>query len=564
MTEPARSDLSIPYPGLLVVPTPVEDLDRSLGWSAVSWMESLLCHGPGDVQGDPIELDDELRRHLVMAYSLNPEGRRTVIEDTFSRLKGRAKSEFAGMVTLFEWVGPCRFDHWAKRGETSWFGHKYEKGEPVGRPVRSSFIRCLATEEEQAGNTYDNVIVMATEGRLAGEMPGLDIGETRSFYSGNGRCEIRPSSASNAAKDGGKETFSVCDEIHLYNRPDLRSMFRTVRRNGTKRREAEPWILCTTTMHDPAEESVGKAKALEAENIAAGLAPNRGTLFDHRSGPPVASFDWDDDKALAAAIRVAAGDGVSFMDIDRKLIDCRSPESERSESERYHLNLVSTSEGRWMDHKLWASRLMAERPAPKDKIAIGFDGSRFRDSTWLVGCRLTDRLKFPIAHWDRPVRAGADWEVPVLEVTAELRAAFANFKVVKVFADPPYWETTLAEWQLEWSADIVEPFFTNRAANMFAELDRFMTDLRAGEGGHTGDKDLTACVLRAEREHVGVRTEVDGRRPYRLVKPRGRDQESAESKIDGAVACVLADAAACKAIAEGALTKGRSILDMLH
>ena len=29
----------------------------SLGWSAISWIEHYLVHGPGDVQGQPVELD---------------------------------------------------------------------------------------------------------------------------------------------------------------------------------------------------------------------------------------------------------------------------------------------------------------------------------------------------------------------------------------------------------------------------------------------------------------------------------------------------------------------------
>lgn len=41
-------------------------LDRTLGPVVVGWIERNLVHGPGDVQGEPIELDDgprgEIRR----------------------------------------------------------------------------------------------------------------------------------------------------------------------------------------------------------------------------------------------------------------------------------------------------------------------------------------------------------------------------------------------------------------------------------------------------------------------------------------------------------------------
>ena len=37
----------------------------SLGWSAISWIEHYLVHGPGDVQGQPVELDDEFAAHIL-------------------------------------------------------------------------------------------------------------------------------------------------------------------------------------------------------------------------------------------------------------------------------------------------------------------------------------------------------------------------------------------------------------------------------------------------------------------------------------------------------------------
>src|SRR6266540_1554473 len=118
----------------------------SLGWSAVSWIEHYLCHGPGDVQGEPIHLDDELAAFLVKAYSLDANGRRRYDEALLSRPKGRSKSELAGMVVCFDARGPARFDHWAEPGERSPWGYKYQPGEPVGHPVTYPFVRCLATE----------------------------------------------------------------------------------------------------------------------------------------------------------------------------------------------------------------------------------------------------------------------------------------------------------------------------------------------------------------------------------------------------------------------------------
>src|SRR6266498_2398927 len=119
---------------------------HTLGPQVVSWVEAFLVHGPGDVQGEPVCLDDELVAFVLRAYRLDPEtGRRVCDEALLSRPKGRAKSELAGMLACAEALGPVRFDGWDAAGE------------PVGRPVVYPFIRALATEETQSSNTYLNV-----------------------------------------------------------------------------------------------------------------------------------------------------------------------------------------------------------------------------------------------------------------------------------------------------------------------------------------------------------------------------------------------------------------------
>ena len=105
----------------------------SLGWSAISWIEHYLVHGPGDVQGQPVELDDEFAAHILKAYRLDPvSGARLVRRDFLSRAKGRSKSGLAAFIACFEALGPCRFDHFAEAGEVSPWGYEYDEGEPVG------------------------------------------------------------------------------------------------------------------------------------------------------------------------------------------------------------------------------------------------------------------------------------------------------------------------------------------------------------------------------------------------------------------------------------------------
>ena len=223
----------------------------SLGYQVIDWIEAYTCHGPGDVQGDPIRFDDEVFDFIVAAYELNPgTGRRIKSKVVYSAPKGRAKSETAGLIAVAEALGPVRCDGWDSDGQ------------PVGRPVRAPFIRCLATEEKQSGHTFQNLaFVMGEWGQDT--HPEIycgikGIGDYRSatntYLPGYGEC--RSSSAGAASKDGGKETFLVPDEIHLYVLPELRSMYATAMRNLGKRKLADPWALLTTTACRLGEQSV--------------------------------------------------------------------------------------------------------------------------------------------------------------------------------------------------------------------------------------------------------------------------------------------------------------------
>ena len=119
----------------------------SLGYAVADWIESFCCHGEGDIQGRPAQIDSEMLDHIVDCYRIDPAtGRRVYNEAVLSRPKGRAKSEIAAWICVAEAFADCvRFSHWD------------EDGQPVGRAVTSPLIKCLATEESQAGATFKTV-----------------------------------------------------------------------------------------------------------------------------------------------------------------------------------------------------------------------------------------------------------------------------------------------------------------------------------------------------------------------------------------------------------------------
>lgn len=326
------------------------DRHRSLGHLAVAWIEHCCVHGPGDVIGERVELDDELVGITVDAYALGADGRRLYDSAFVSRCKGRAKSEWAGFIALLEALGPCRFAGWATGGEVfEWrgFRYTYSPGEPMGRPVVAPFVRLLATEELQSGHVYGVVYFNLTEGPLA-ESPGVDAGITRTLLPSTG--EIRPSTSASASKDGGRETFVCFDETHLYRLPELHQMYNTVRRNLTKRKAAEPWSLETSTMYLDGEESVAERSHSLARAIHEGETTAR-FLFDHRFAAP--DTDVADEAQLRDGLIEALGAFAEHADIDRKVAEVYDLRNDESASRRYLLNIATAADSAWLTRGDW-------------------------------------------------------------------------------------------------------------------------------------------------------------------------------------------------------------------
>lgn len=537
------ADVLTPISDGLILPRlgPLPEEIPTLGWGVVDWVEEYLCHGPGDVMGELLELDDEFTNFLLWAYSLFPRehpraGRRRYRKALLSRPKGRAKSELAGEVASAEFLGPVRFDGWNAQGE------------PVGRPVRSPFIRCLATEETQAGNTYENVRVMLEHAR--DNFPELfghvDPGLSRTLLGGGG--EIRPSSASSAAKDGGKETFVVPDETHLYITPELRRMYRTVSRNLAKRKAAEPWMLETSTMYALGQDSVAEGTYKTAARVATGALRDQSLLVDHREAS--ADLDWDDDEQVMAGLVDVYGDFAPNMDLEEVLRQIRDPEADRVEVVRYFGNRASPLSGAAFDVKRWAELYRPVRVPRRTWITLGFDGARFRDTTALVACGISSGHVWPLGVWERPADAPEDWSVPTAEVNAAVDDAFSEFRVWRLYADPPYWEDQVDTWAGKYGEKRVTRWWTHRQRPMAFALRAFQSAMIGGDISHDGSPLLAAHIAHARKRTTQMRDD-DGKSLWTIAK------ESPDSplKIDAAMAAVLAVEARGDAIAAGMLKK---------
>lgn len=503
----------------------------SLGYELADWIEAYCCHGPGDVQGEPIELDDEWLAFLVESYRIDPvTGRRVYDEGVLSRPKGRAKSELAGFVGIGEAFAPVRFDGWDAHGQ------------PVGRPVRSPLLKCLATEESQAGNTFENIAFIAGQWGpdvhpdVYGGVSGIrQYQSATALYLPHGG-EIRACTAGSASKDGGKETWVCADESHLYVLRELKAMYGTVRRNLGKRKIAEPWLLQTTTAYRPGEQSIAE-ETLTAWRKGE-LSPS--VYVDHREAK--GRVDLDDEPHTLAQLRHVYGAAAEWMDLDRIYREMRDPRScpDDATAARYYLNRAISGQDAWLATDVWERQARTEVVAPGTAIALGFDGSLRDDATVLIGSRMSDGFLFPIGIWAKPAGSeGAWWEVPRSDVLEAVREAFARYDVTRMYADPHEWRSDIDKLSEELGTERVLSWETRRDVQMAAALDRLRSDLIGGTVFHDGDPVVADHVgnayIRRKGAHLLVRKEHEG-------SPR---------KIDSVVGAALAYEARADAIADG-------------
>lgn len=502
-----------------VVKSPDHNRHRSLGWLATSWIEHFCIHGPGDIQGKPlsyrrgdaIPLSDELTLLQVDCYALDINGRRLYDSVFYSRPKGADKSGEASRIALFEALGPCRFAGWAKGGERyEWldFVYEYQPGEPIGRPIVYPFLRILATEEGQTGNVYDSIFYNLKEGPLREAFARSDdVGLTRVYLPDGG--EIRPSTASSAAKDGGKESWCDFDESHLYVTPELRRMYATVRRNMTKRRQTEPWSLETSTMYEPGAGSIAQDSHEMAELLQEGKMRRHRFFFDHRQAP--ADTDLDNEDSLRAGLRESFGDAYKFADVERIISEIWDTRAETNDSVRYYLNQATAAADAWITPQEWDRlTLRGYKVAPGAEITLGLDPSDSDDHTVLTGCEVATGYEWPIGIWVPQIDPdGRFKEINKMSIDKAVRDAFADFDVVGFFSDAHPMQDYIDRWTVEFGQglcakvserDPIKFYMNNREADATRMVEAFHTAIIDGvDVSHPGDRLFSQYFYNAKR-----------------------------------------------------------------
>ena len=518
----------------------------TLGNLAVDWIQSHLVMTDGPKRGYPVRLYDEQIRHLQQKYRLDPLASEADGNDAFLRrgsmlVRGQkwGKDPLLAMVDIFHAFGPCDFAGWDADGE------------PVGRPHPSPWVFVAALNDAQTANTWLPLKAMVADSDLV-NLPGVEVNlDQIRLPCGN---PIEPLTTTAFGRLGGRFTAGSLTENGLMNatggeqtggsgkRSPLgfaRTLIRSVSGMGGQ------WIAATNTW-DPTERS-------HAQLVYEGKPD--GVFVDAKLSR--GKVDLTDGDALREELLYLYGDSArergGHVSIRGLIRDCQDKSNGENEVRRFFLSEIIAGEHDIADATVWKS---LERPKGKLKsgqaITLGFDGSRARDATVLVACRVSDGRLFPLNIW-KPREHGG--KVPRAKVHEAVKAAFETYDVKHLFGDPYLWQTELDTWSGMWPGTVVD-FPTNVEVRMDRAIERFTTGIRDGLLTYRDDDNGTltkhmgnAALAKGKRK--AARSDADTGAPIehylKVVKKR-------DGLIDMVVAAILAYEARGQAIDDGALS----------
>lgn len=529
-------------------PSPADQfvVDFPTLWIVPDWIEA-HCPVPGGPRaGEDLELYPWQLWCTVNHYRVKPTARPGQRSTAFQYRRSQVvapqktgKGPWSAAITLVEAVGPAVFAGWARGGEVyrcsdhgcgcGWW-YRYEPGEPMGVPWHDPLIQLLGVSSDQVEtNVYGHMKAMIRLGPL-GDV--LKVGEefTRILAGdGGGRIDVVTSSAS--SRLGNPIIFALQDETGIYTPTNKMVKVAEAQRRGLAGMSGR--AIETTNAWDPSEDSTARRTAeSKAKDI----------FRYHPQAPKHLSYT---DKRQRRRIHRYVYAGSSHVDLDA--IEAEAAElleRDPAQAERFFGNRVVSGSASWLDAQKWAKRAQPRQVPDGARIVLGFDGSDIDDWTGFRAEVPAWGYQFTPTYGDgRPtVWDPADYggQVPRLEVAAALEELIARYDVVRVYADPPYWESEVDAWVDAYGEKRIIRWHTRRVVQMHAAAERLRTDVLKKDTTLTHD----GCELTAD--HI-ANTRISPRPGNRYVLRKASDTQ----KIDLTVVSVLAHEAAGDVIAAG-------------
>lgn len=521
----------------LVVPALEDEPWPTLGPQVKAWIEENLVYGPGDLRGQPYVVAPDFAAWLYRAYEVFPKnhpraGKRRFKRVAISERKGTAKTEKAAILAAVEShpEGPVRCDGFD------------DHGQPVGRSVNDPYIPLVAYTQDQTEElAFGALYVILSESQVADD---YDIGLERIVVlndRGKAAGKVVPLAGSPNARDGARTTFQHFDETHRLILENLRKAHRTMLANIPKRPMADPWSLETTTSFTPGEGSVAETTMEYARDIAGGKVADPRLFFFHRQAGD--DHDLATREGRLAAVEEASGPAAEWSDLETIVAQWDEPDADPAYLERVWLNRPRPSSAQAFDVDLWRSLASEDQIPWRSKVTIGFDGSKFHDTT---ACVVTDLLtghQQLLGFWDP---ADHDGEIPDAEVEDAVLDAFRKWKVMRLYADPPYWETAVDRWAGRYGTKKVQKWWTNRPRPMAFALKAYLHAMKSRELSHDGDPRMAEHIGNAWRHELTLKD--DQGQPLWVVR---KERQDSPKKIDAVIAGCLSWEARRDCIAAG-------------
>lgn len=416
----------------LVTMPPFPDVGvRTLGVGVAQWMVDNLVQPDGPNAGKPFMPSPDQLDFLLWFYALDDQGRWLHNLGVRRQSKGKGKSPFAAALALAEFLGPVRLDRFDDRAV----------GGCVGKPTPMPLVQIAAAAESQTKNTMRYVRAFCPKGGRLARAYDIDVGKTQFYRQPEGTLEVITSSFT--AAEGAQVTFAVGDEPehwtpsnqgHELNATIVDNLTKTGGRMVHTCNAWKPGIgsVAEDVWDDWVAQEEGRSQA------------DQRILYDARVAPP--ATDMSDRSSLMAALEHCYW-GSDWVDLENIIQRIWRASAKPDDSQRKYLNRPTADRRAWVEPEAWAQ---LHRPdievSLSDEVVLFFDGSKSRDATALVGCRIDDGHVFPVGVWE-PDQSDPDDTVDAGDVDRVVELAMSKLNVAAFFADVREWESfALTEW----------------------------------------------------------------------------------------------------------------------
>lgn len=467
---------------------------RTDGGVVGEFIEAVLTITRGPRAGEPIRLLPWQKRLLRDLFEVRPDGRRRYRQALVGLPRKNGKSSLGSGLALFGLFDEVGADVFSCAGDKD-----------QARIVFGEAKKCVEASPLLSAKlkTYRDAI----------EYPARS-----SVY--------RVLSAEAYTKEGLNPSLVVFDELHVQPNDELWNTMNL----GSGTRE-QPLVLAITTAGVKTDvtgaDSVCYRLWQYGQQVESGEEDDPSFFFRWWGAPPGA--DHEDPRVWRRA-NPALGKFLFVEDFEATVR--RTPENEFRTK---RLNQWVSASQAWLPSGTWARCADLNRDIAKGtEVVLGFDGSFNNDSTALVVCTVADPHVAVVEAWERPAGAAHDWQVPIVDVEAAIRAACRRWTVREIACDPFRWARTYQILDSE-RLPIVE--FPQSPGRMVPATQRFYEAVLNQTMTHSGDLQLARhvenCVLKIDA------------RGSRLAK----ETRASSRKIDLAVAAVMAFDRACSQIA---------------